>query len=263
MSKLPGVLTAVLLLGSVPVVLASFDTSLEEYRNNYNLYRDTLAEFQLSREDYLKWGTLSARDQLAISSQNFLVRVTEFLTSYFRLLYVTIEEQSGFEPGVRGLVVTVVDGYLEDYSSLAGRAARTEDLTALEDLFLDVDSEYSEGKMDAEFVQVSISLAKLSEVRRKTEAFADEIRGMVEEDKSYPERDRILESWLTKITKKLASSEDIQAELWAEVLQFPELGRDYQKQRLLREVLKDGAESQTLVLQVVDHLLEILRKVKY
>lgn len=244
-------------------ILAVSGGALKEYRDNYHSYRDALAKFQLSREEYLKWGTLSSRDQVVSSSQEVLSQIADLLTSYFYLLQVTVEEQSGFKSEVKDLAVSIIGEHFSFYTPFMTEVSAAESLSGLEKLSLEMEADYEKGGLDARFIQASLSLAKLAEAERKAGAFAAEVKGVVEGDEQYPGRERILSEWLGKITQKLESSGKAREELWVKICEVSELEQNYQKERVLREVLEAVEEPRTLVLQVVDHLLEIVRRKKY
>jgi len=262
MFRLPALIAAILVVFA-PSALASSEGALREFRDNYHEYRRILAEFRVSREEYLKWKTLSARDGAVASSRRLLCQAAELLDSYFSLLQTLIEEQPGFEPGAKSLALSVIEERRRFYSSFKERVEVEEKLSGLEELSEEFGSHYEKGKLEAEFIQTLLSLARLAEVQGRAETFAAEVRGMVEGDAQYPGRERILSEWLVRITKRLESSREAQAVFWTEVQQFSRLEQEYRRKQVLRDVLEAAESSRISILQVVDHLLEIVRRRKY
>ena len=74
---------SVLFVSNVSFLWAKENPTLDEYRRNYHSYRETLEEFKLAREEYLKWKTLASRDSVVEKSQKLLSNVSKVLSSYF------------------------------------------------------------------------------------------------------------------------------------------------------------------------------------
>lgn len=249
-------------ISSVSFLGAKEDPALELFRKNYYSYRGTLEEFKLAREEYLKWKTLASRDSAVEKSQELLSGVAEVLSSYFSLLKARVESQPGFNPAVKELSLSYLGDQLDFLFTFKSEISDIDSLGKLEEKSLELEEDYKRGELEADFVKSALKLAELSETTSEVEKLSLEVKEMVEKDESYPQRERILGDWVFKISGKLELSRDSQNELWEKLRGFSE-AKDYEKKKLLKDVSEGHVASQELVIEVVDHLLEIIRKPRY
>ena len=260
----PKVLFFLLLIfaSSASFLWAKDDSPLDKYRKNYYSYRKVLEEFKLAREEYLKWKTLASRDSAVEKSQKLLSEVAEALSSYFSLLKASVESQSEFNPAVKELSLSLLNARLDFLSSFRSKILEIDSLGRLEEESLELEEDYKRGELEADFVKSALKMAKLGEVTSEVETLSLQVRQMVEEDKDYPQRERILGDWVFKISGKLELLRGSQNELWEKLVGFSS-AEDYEKGKILTDVSEERVAVQGLVTEVVDHLLEIVRIPRY
>lgn len=252
----------VFLLVSVSLVKAEESTILESYREYYYSYRETLEDFKLTREEYLKWKTLASRDKAMAEGQNLLAKIAEVLSSYFSLLKASAESQSEFNPEGKSLALSFLDGQLDFLLRFKGEILATTSPSELEEKSLELEADYKGGEIEADFVKSALKLAELGEATSEVENLSLEVKRMVEGDEGYPQRDRILGDWVFKISGKLELSRNSQNELWQKLTSFPS-AKEYEQKKLIEDISEGYIAAQGLVIEVTDHLLEIVRKPRY
>ncbi len=252
----------ILFFSSLGVVRGVAD-SLDYYRQSFRNYRDSEREYELAREKYGKLGTLSSRDELVSASQSFLQDGCVTLSSYFSYLQAELEEQGSVEETVRSDAMNLIEQELDTLAIFRRRVNETEVLLELETISTELDTHYEESEHRADFVKAVILLGELDTTRADVEAVAGDIKATVEADKTYPGRDQILGNWYLKITNKLGEVEGHQLSLWNSLATFTDLEDIRDRERLVEDVLEDSAQSRDLLVEVIDHLLEIVRAKKY
>jgi len=238
-------------------------TPLEIYRDSYYAYRDALGEFKLAREEYLKWKTLSSRDDAVLKSHELLLAASEVLASYFSLLKSNVERQAGFNPAVKEQCLARLGADQAFLSEFKKEVAETDSLTRLEQKSEELANFYKSSQKDARLVVVSLRLAKLAAVTQEVENLSQEVKATVVANKDYPQRERILGDWVFKISGKLDLSRKTQDELWEKLITFDRKAGNEQNSLLDEIAGEDFDSAQNLLAEVINHLLEIVRKPRY
>ncbi|MEA2020199.1 MAG: hypothetical protein U9M98_00510 [Patescibacteria group bacterium] len=259
---LSGIFITIFVLGSCSGVWGS-SGGLTSYRNNIRAYREARATYELARERYQKLGTLSSRDALTEASHQLLLQGNATLRSYFSYLLREVEEQEGVPGSFQEDSEKLVEQRLKVLSELEQEIDTTESLIELDKLANELNAVYTESEIHASYLQIVIILGRLGKLRKDVSEVATKVRTTVEENSTYPGRDTILGEWYQKITAKLEDAEESQVSLWESVATFSTIEEQNDRARLLEDVGEKAAQPRQLVLEVIHHLLEIVRAQKY
>lgn len=253
----------VLFLGVGSLVSASNGAVLDHYRNQFRSYREARAAFELSRQKYIKLGTLAARDEAFSATQEFLGEGIAVLTSYLELLDERINLHANVPADLKGTAEILKADDIAEYAALQKDVKDSQTLSQLEAVSIYLNNAYEENEAHAQFLNAVLVIADLRGLLNKTSLTAAEVKLTVQNDAHYPGRERILGDWYLKITNKLEranevleeSSRDLQG-IWEE--------EDFEDQKVLvSNTLENVSEARALNMEVVSHLLEIVRAKKY
>jgi len=236
---------------------------LEKYREQYRRYRSQYKKYELAREEYLKWGTLSARDNAIDATRDFLLQCANTLHSYYSLLRYRCREEEDFNKVAANAALKIVDQHLAFYNQFDDKVRGATSLTKLEQLSTELTDNYEKGLEASEYVKKLISVAQLETLRKSSKAKAGKIKIMVKENPNYPGRSRILENWFAKITKKLQDSSTLHQDIWESSGEYLKYTYEFKKRKLVSNISSQSNASQALVMSVLDHLLEIIRRTNY
>lgn len=252
----------VLFLG-VATVTASGDAGLDHYRNQFRSYREARAAFDLSREKYMKLGTLAARDEAFSATQTFLREGIGVLTSFLEVLDARISAHANVPSDLKNIAEALKAEDVAEYSALQEDIEGSQTLFELEVVSNNLTTAYDENEAHAQFLNAVLVIADLRGLLSKTALTAAEVKLTVQGDADYPGRERILGDWYVKITNKLERANAVLEES-SRALQNIREEDDFEDQKLLvRDTLEDVGEAKTLNMEVVSHLLEIVRAKKY
>ncbi len=252
----------VVFLGLAPVPVSS-DAVLDHYRNQFRSYREARAAFDLSREKYMKLGTLAARDEAFSATQNFLSEGIGVLTSFLEVLDARISAHANVPSDLKVIAEALKAEDVAEYSALQEDVESSQTLSELVAVSNNVDTSYEENEAHAQFLNVVLVIADLRGLLSKTTLTAAEVKLTVQGDATYPGRERILGDWYVKITNKLERANGVLEES-SQALQGISEEDDFEDQKVLvRNTVEDVSEAKTLNMEVVSHLLEIVRAKKY
>ncbi len=257
---------AVLFFSALPVAAVN-DTNGEEamdrYRERFRSYREARMEFELARERYLKLSTLATRDDAFSATQKFLKKGIEVLNGYLEVLGSRIGVHDTAPPELASMAVTFKSEDNAEYASLRKEVDKCETLAQLSVVSEKIADSYEDNEAHALFLNTVLMIADLRSVQRSISATAAEVKVTVQEDSNYPDRDKILSEWYIKITNKLEQATDVLERASQDLQGIEEEKSVGRRKYLVTDTQKTIDEAVALNMEVVQHLLEIVRAKKY
>jgi len=257
-----------ILVGSFPFfpVFAQdfdFNRAFSDYTYNFDLYRDYYREYVLARETYLRYGTLSSKNEALEKTAKMLRVRDEVVRTYLIVLKMKLEITPGISVYERNLLNLELDSDFDWYLS---HKKQLSSAGTLEDLFFLADKARERYKNKTEYLIYKILFRVLTgkelALKEKINGRVLEIKEKLGEIKKEGKKNTFLaERWLLETENRLLRFEE-KISLAQENMERMEKisqenrGQIYKKSQLTIE------ESHQYLKEANRYLQEIIREVK-
>jgi hypothetical protein len=158
---------ALLCIIALPMVIAShvFAASQQAYQDylfQFDQYRQTYTNFQVAKNEYEKFKSLSAQTDALAKTKLMLTNRDQLLRSYLLLLNEKLNEDQGLSGTTKQLYQTLIKNevsFLETHSSKVPSAGSLEDLTQVSK---ELESHYSVLQISVRQILTGLSLGQLA-----------------------------------------------------------------------------------------------------
>ncbi len=262
---LPTIFVSTLLLfffsGLVLAQEFNFDRAYADYLYNYNLYRESHDNYITARETFLKYQTLTSKNEALGKTKEMLQKQDEVIKTYLTALRIKLMENPGLSTDEQNILFGNLDNEIEwfrQHQEEVNTANSLEDLTALSEKSKE---QYQKTEvliyetLGAIFAGKEIGLREeISQQIKNLKEKVGEIRLKGDKDTSLTER------WLLEAENRLTQSQEKQFEAQQKL---SKIGSSLDKNRSYNEAQSSLEESHQFLKEANSYLKEIIRELKH
>lgn len=199
------ILIAIILLSFTKhPVLATSIQAYTDYQYQFDLYRQKYSDFQVAKNEYLKFKSLTSQSEALDGTKKMLSQRDALLRSYLLVLKEKLNENQGIGSQDRQLYQSLIVNevkFLEDHIALIPSVAALEDA---EDVSRQLESHYLVLQTSVRQTLVALALGNLSLQSNKLDEIINLSKNLLTRNAGYlsPEKRSILERWLVQIVNK-------------------------------------------------------------
>lgn len=199
---LPYLLTFVVLL--ISPVYATSQQAYQDYLYQFDLYRTTFSDFQVSKNEYEKFGSLTSETTALEKTKLMLTQRDQLLRAYLLLLNEKLSESSGLSSNERGLYQSLLINevkFLESHSALIPSIGSLEDAV---DVSKQLESHYNILQATMRQTISAISLGGLSELASQYDTVVIDAKNLISQNRTFfsPQKQAVLDRWVLQIANK-------------------------------------------------------------
>lgn len=266
---LPGAVIFFILVISlffVTVVHAASQQAYSGYLSQFDRYRQTYTDFQLARDSYLKYRSLTSQTAAVTAAQTMMTQRNLLLRSYLFFLNEKLNEDQGLTPGAKGLYqenlqkeVDFLDGQNKEMATLTSLDEATSASKLLENHYLAL-------QITIRQTIIGVTTGKLEGLARIFDENLQTAQTLARENTGSLAPDKIdrINRWLVQIrnTRSLYQQkiDDIgvyAVQQIAPVRNLPDLNQKF------TEINKKFAEAQQLLARATSYLGEVVTALQY
>jgi hypothetical protein len=268
MRNLPNVFVFIVLL-ALPVLLAfpvfaSSAQAYQDYLYQFDLYRQTHTDFQVAKNEYEKFKSLSAQTSALEKTKRMLSQRDSLLRSYLQLLNEKLNEDEGLTPTVRQQYQTRIKNeitFLDTHMTHVPAATSPEELTQISE---ELESHYIQLHISIRQTLTGLALGQLSTLATGYDkALTDGQNVIAMYGYTFPsEKQETIQRWILQIQNKRSLfqkkyDETVRGNTQTEARDIRDLDREY-------EVLTQNiSEARQYLQEGASFLVELMNALKY
>lgn len=162
MKKFSVLLLIALIFIPVTFVLASSESSRKDYLFQFDLYRQKYTEFQISKNEYAKFKTLTSQTTALEKTRAMLAQRDQLLHAYLTFLAEKLAEDQGLSTTTKQLYVTLIGNelkFLETHAQMIPAIAMLEDASRVSQ---ELESHYKVLQISIRQILAGLALGQLS-----------------------------------------------------------------------------------------------------
>lgn len=192
----------IMLVGLVPVVLASSQQAYQDYLYQSDLYRQKYSEFAVAKNEYLKFKTLTSQATALEKTIAMLAQRDQLLRAYLLLLNEKLNENNGLIITDRQTYQTLLQNevtFLEGHSKLVESIGSLEDT---ENVSRQLESHYNILQASIRQTIGGISLGQLASLVKQFDIALADAKALVSTNRGAlaPQKQVTIDRWLLQIT---------------------------------------------------------------
>lgn len=185
-------------------VFATSDTAYSDYLFQYDIYRQNLTDFKVSKNEYDKFKTLESQTTLLSKTKIFLSQRDHLLRAYLFLLNEKLNEDKGLSQTERSLYQRLIQSevvFLDNHSQLVPSVGSLGDADAVSK---QLESHYQILSASTRQTIVAIILGKLFVERNNFDSTFAKAQILVNTNRNNftPSKQATLERWVLQIINK-------------------------------------------------------------
>ncbi|MBI3576880.1 hypothetical protein HY086_02500 [Candidatus Gottesmanbacteria bacterium] len=186
----------------VPLVLATSSQAYKDYLYQFDVYRTKYADFQVAKNEYLKFKTLTSQTTALDKTKQMMAQRDQLLRAYLLLLNEKLNENAGMADTERNTYQTYIRNevaFLEGHSKLVESIGTLEDA---QETSRDLESHYAVLQASIRQTISGISLGDLSRLAKSFDITLADAKALVTTNRGIftPEKQATLDRWVLQIT---------------------------------------------------------------
>lgn len=196
-----------LLLGALlltPIAFASIDQARQDYLFQFDTYRQKYSEFEIAKNEYKKFGTLTAQTTALEKTKIMLSQRDQLLHSYLMLLVEKLNEDQGLGTTTKQQYLTIIQNeltFLEKHTQLIQAIASLEDA---ENISGELESHYKVLQISIRQILTVLAIGQLNILGNKYDNALKEAQAIMATYAGIfsPEKQQTINRWILQITNK-------------------------------------------------------------
>lgn len=185
-------------------VVATSAAAYQDYLYQFDLYRQKYADFQVAKNEYQKFKSLTAQQQLLDNTKAMLAQRDQLLRAYLLFLNEKLNEDQGLSPTSKQLYQTLI---ANEVKFLNENAALVPSISSLDDAITisgKLESHYQVLQTTIRQIITAVALGKLMVLSRQFDTNAQTAQTLVNTNTSVFSAEKIatMNRWLLQITNK-------------------------------------------------------------
>ena len=265
MKRLPVVVFVIFLFfTSVGLTYATADQARQDYLFQFDSYRAKYTDFQVAKNEYAKFNTLTAQATALEKTKTMLAQRDLLLRAYLFLLNEKLNEDAGLNAATKQLYKTLISSevtFLEGHAQLIPAIGSLEDAVHVS---RELESHYRVLQVSIRQILIGLSLGQLSILSTLYDKTLRDAQALVVRYGNVftNQKQETVNRWLLQITNKRTLyqqklQEIMSANAQLQTTNLQELDRQY------AEVTKNIGEARQYLLEGASFLTELTNALKY
>lgn len=246
------------------VAFATTDSARRDYTFQFDIYRQKYSEFQVAKNEYAKFKTLTAQATALEKTKSMLAQRDQLLHAYLTFLAEKLAEEQGLPSTTKQLYVTLIANeikFLEAHAQTISSIATLEDATRVSE---ELSSHYRVLQVSIRQILTGLSLGQLSILGSMYDVSLRNAQSIMATYAGTfpPAKQETINRWILQINnkrsfyqQKLDAIASLNAQLDAPDLE--ELDRKFQ------EITQKTAEARQYLVEGASFLIELKNALKY
>jgi hypothetical protein len=238
----------------------NFDRAYADYLYNYNLYRESYDSYNTARETFLKYQTLTSKNEAIGKTKEMLQNQDEVIKTYLTALRIKLMENPGLSSDEQNILFGNLDNEIERFRQHQEETNKSNTLEDLTNLSEKSKEQYEKTEiliyetLGAIFAGKEIGLREeISQQIKSLKEKVGEIRLKGDKDTSLSER------WLLEAENRLTQSQEKQFEGQQNLTKIKS---SLNKSRTYNEAQSSLEKSHQFLKEANSYLKEIIRELK-
>jgi hypothetical protein len=246
------------------LVYATSDQARQDYLFQFDTYRAKYTDFQVAKNEYAKFNTLTAQTTALEKTKTMLTQRDQLLRSYLFLLNEKLNEDAGLNATTKQLYRTVISSevtFLEGHARLIPAIGSLEDAVHVSQ---ELESHYRVLQVSIRQILIGLSLGQLSILSGIYDTTLHDAQALVATYGSVfsNQKQETVNRWLLQITNKRTLYQQKLQEITSAGYQLKttdaqELDRQY------REITNKIGEARQYLLEGASFLTELKNSIQY
>ncbi len=258
------VLLLVIFIFPLSYIFASTESARKDYIFQFDIYRQKYSEFQVSKNEYAKFKTLTAQATALDKTKSMLGQRDQLLHAYLTLLAEKLAEDQGLPSTTKQLYVTLISNelkFLETHAQTIQSIATLEDATRVSE---ELSGHYRVLQISIRQILTGLSLGQLSILGNMYDASLRDAQLVMSTYRGtfLPSKQETINRWILQINNKRSFYQqklDAIASLNAQ-LDAPDLD---ELDRKFSEITQKIAEARQYLVEGASFLVELKNALKY
>lgn len=187
-----------------PPVFASSTQARQDYLYQFDTYRQKYTEFQVAKNEYAKFNTLTAQTTALTKTKTMLGQRDQLLHAYLVLLMEKLNEESGLNATTKQLYRSLITSeitFLEGHAQLIPSIGSLDDATNVSG---ELESHYRVLQTSIRQILIGLSLGQLAILGQIYDTALRDAQGIIVSSSGYftPAKQEIVNRWVLQISNK-------------------------------------------------------------
>lgn len=194
----------VLSLFPLSVIFASTEQARKDYQFQFDIYRSKFTEFQVAKNEYAKFKTLTAQATALDKTKSMMAQRDQLLHSYLTLLAEKLAEDQGLGTSTKQLYITLIQNeliFLERHAQLIPSIGSLEDADRVSG---ELESHYKVLSVSIRQILIGLSVGQLSILGSMFDSAVRDAQTIVAlyGGSFTPEKQQTINRWILQINNK-------------------------------------------------------------
>lgn len=266
MKRLPvlGLILATVFLASATFVFATSAQARQDYLYQFDLYRQRYTDFQVAKNEYEKFNTLTSQTTALQKTKAMLGQRDQLLHAYLLLLLEKLNEESGLSATTKQLYRSLIASeltFLEGHAQLIPSIGSIEDAVQVSS---ELESHYRVLQTSIRQILIGLSLGQLSILGQMYDTATRDSQSLIVASAGYftPAKQEVVNRWVLQVSNKRSLfQQKYDAISSANALLQSRDSEDLERQ--YSDITKLIAEARQYLLEGASFLTELKNALKY
>jgi hypothetical protein len=204
MKKFTVLFLLVIVLFPATLIFASTEQARKDYQFQFDIYRQQYTEFQVAKNEYEKFKTLTSQSTALDKTKSMLAQRDQLLHSYLSLLAEKLAEDQGLNSSTKQLYITIIQNeliFLERHAQLIPSIGSLDDAVRVSQ---ELESHYKILSISIKQILTGLSIGQLSILAQKFDSVTQNAQSIMSAygGSFTPEKQQTINRWLLQIRNK-------------------------------------------------------------
>lgn len=187
----------------------NFDRGYSDYEYSYSLYKKADGEFQVARNEYLTYKTLSSKEKAIEATKKMLETRDEAVRTYVTALRLKLAQTAGVDGGIRETLFTEIDQDVDWHKTHREEIASAGTLADLEADSNKARDHFRDTEMVIYRALITVLIGKETDIRDRQLKIVSNIKDKVGEIRQNGDkRTDVAERWILEAENRIVRSKD-------------------------------------------------------
>lgn len=248
-----------------PSVHADYNQAHQNYLIQFDLYRQKYTEFQVAKNEYKKFKTLTSQTTALDKTKELLRQRDELLRSYLVILYEKINDpDAGLQSNLKQQYQQLVTNEIIFLENQITKIPSVGSLDDADDLSRELESHYMVLQTSIRQILIGLSLGQLAIAAKHYDELLTQVNAIVLQHQSVlvPAEQETIKRWLLQIdTKRNFYQQKYDSLVLANAIMDPRDSNDLDSQ--YNKLVRGVAEARQYLIEGVSFVSEVRDTLKY
>ncbi|MBI4035127.1 MAG: hypothetical protein HY381_01905 [Candidatus Chisholmbacteria bacterium] len=184
----------------------TFSRALNDYTYTFDQYRLSHRQYQLKKNEYLKFGTLTSQTEAQTATLDMLLKRDDVIRTYLTALRLKLAETPGTDPLDREALFARIDQEVNWLFQHQTKLQNTTSLAELSRVSQELQTRYTTIQLLAYQSLTSILAGKQNGLRSQLQTHLQTLKSSVDQIRQSGESTQLLDRWLVQAQQRLELS---------------------------------------------------------